>query len=148
MKRCVTLLTGLLIGGAAGAGDVFVITDAQGQKTYTDTPHTVPARKLDIRSPETDSTREGSLTLKNSGKPDKASANDQTQPSIQPPVKPTVDDYAARCPEVRQQYQTLLNYLAVYKLGPNGEPIALTVEEVSAARVKAKRFLDQFCAGP
>jgi hypothetical protein len=36
--------------------------------------------------------------------------------------------------------------LGAYTLGPNGEQNYLTAEQMSEERVKAKQFLDKFCA--
>lgn len=135
MKHIATLFAGLLIASTAGAGDVYVTTDAKGQKIYTDTPQTVPARKLDFHSQSADAAtgaQEGPS----------ATGRDGEQQTTQA----AVDDRAAKCTEARQRYETLTKSLGAYTLGPNGEQNFLTAEQMSEERVKAKQFLDKFCA--
>ncbi len=134
MKHIATLFAGLLLASIAGAGDVYVTTDAKGQKIYTDTPQTVPARKLDYHSQSADP-----ATAPQEG-PSAAGREGQQQPP-----QAAADDRAVKCTEARQRYETLTTSLGVYTLGPNGEQNFLTAEQMSEERVKAKQFLDKFC---
>jgi hypothetical protein len=145
MKHIATLFAGLLIASTAGAGDVYVTTDAKGQKIYTDTPQTVPARKLDVHSQSTDpatAAKENPSAPERDGQQQKASSGAQVQRAAQAGA----DDRAVKCTEARQRYETLTNSLGAYTLGPNGEQNYLTAEQMSEERVKAKQFLDKFCA--
>ena len=54
MKQTLTILAALLLTGAAGAGDVYVTRDAQGNPVYTDTPQSIPAEKVKIGSASSD----------------------------------------------------------------------------------------------
>lgn len=135
MKHFATLLAGMLLASMAGAGDVYFTTDAKGQKIYTDTPQTVPARKLDLHSQSADPATAAQAVLSATGR-------DGQQKTPQA----AADDRAAKCTEARQRYETLTNSLGVYTLGANGEQNFLTAEQMSEERVKAKQFLDKFCA--
>ena len=53
MKSMLTILAGLLLAGAAHGGDVYVVTDAQGNRSYTDRPQTLPAERVDVHVSET-----------------------------------------------------------------------------------------------
>jgi hypothetical protein len=134
MKHIATLFAGLLLASIAGAGDVYVTTDAKGQKIYTDTPQTVPARKLDYHSQSVDP-----ATAPQEG-PSGAGRDGQQQAP-----QTAAEDRAVKCTEARQRYETLTTSLGVYTLGPNGEQNFLTAEQMSEERVKAKQFLDKFC---
>lgn len=145
MKYIATLFAGLLITSTAGAGDVYVTTDAKGQKIYTDTPQTVPARKLDFHSQSADAAtaaQEGLSATGRDGQQLEASSSAQVSQASQA----AGDDRAAKCAEARQRYEALTTSLGVYTLGPNGEQNFLSAEQMSEERVKAKQFLDKFCA--
>ena len=145
MKHIATLFAGLLLASIAGAGDVYVTTDAKGQKIYTDTPQTVPARKLDIHSQSTDpatAAKEDPSATQRDGRQRMTTS----QAEVQRAPQPAADDRAVKCAEARQRYETLTKSLGAYTLGPNGEQNFLTAEQMSEERVKAKQFLDKFCA--
>ncbi len=77
MKPFATLIAGVLLAGTAVAGDVYVTTDAKGNKIYTDTPQSIPAQKLDIHSQSTDpatAAKEYSSEMKRYGQHDKANS--------------------------------------------------------------------------
>ena len=52
--RAIMLLAAGRAGGRRRAGEVYVTRDAQGNPVYTDTPQTIPAQKLDVRTSSTD----------------------------------------------------------------------------------------------
>jgi hypothetical protein len=150
MKPFAILLAGLLLAGTAGAGDVYVTTDAQGHTIYTDTPATVPAQKLDIHSQGTDpatAAKEYSSDMKRYGQQDKAYSKAQEQQAqAQQAAEATTEDKAKRCTDARQQYQMLMNSWRVYTSGPNGERTYLTSDQIDAARANAKQVMDEFCS--
>jgi hypothetical protein len=144
MKHSATLLAGLLVASFAGAGDVYVSTDAQGQKIYTDAPQTIPARKLDIHSQGADP----SLPAKANSPvadPNDQQKSTRSKAQIQQAAQAMNEERAARCAEARWRYEALMNPSDIYTLDPNGEPAYLTTEQRSEARVVAKEFLDRFC---
>jgi hypothetical protein len=150
MKLMALLLTGLLVAGTAIASDVYVTTDAKGNKIYTDTPQSIPAQKLDIHSQSTDpaaAAQEYSSEMKRYGQDDKADSKAQAQQAAaQQAAQTTAEDKAKRCVDARQRYQTLMDNWRVYEPGPNGERTYLTSEQIDAARANAKKSMDEFCA--
>jgi hypothetical protein len=151
MKSMAMLLTGLLLSGAAGAGDVYVTTDAQGHPVYTDTPQAVPAQKVDLHVSNPDAAAESQGTAPPAKQPAQKGPTPGTQaPSQQmtpqQAAQMTADDRAQRCVQARQRYQTLMDNWRVYETGPNGERTYLTSEQIDAARVNAKTAMDQFCS--
>jgi hypothetical protein len=150
MKTMAMLLSGLLITGAAVAGDVYVTTDAQGHPVYTDTPQAVPAQKVDVHVSRTEPVADTENAATPAPKPSPPKpANTGTssqQMTAQQAAQMTADDRAQRCVQARQRYQTLMDNWRVYEPGPNGERTYLTSEQIDAARVNAKTAMDQFCA--
>jgi len=144
MKHIASLIVGLLLAGAAHTGDVYVTTDAQGHRIYTDTPQSVPAQKIDMHlgSAAPAAAEDSSKTKR--GQP---AATTPSEAQAQPAAQLSAEERVAQCAEARQQYQALLTSLRVYKIGPDGEPVYLTVEEMSQARAKHQQYIDQFCTG-
>lgn len=144
MRHLATLLAGILFGSMAGAGDVYVTTDAKGQRIYTDIPQTVSAQKVEIHSQSMDPAAAeqdhspDSTRYAQKGNATPSAAAQQAAPAM-------AEDRAARCAEVRLRYEMLMSSLRVYTLGPNGEQNFLTVEQISEERSNAKQFLDKFC---
>ncbi len=151
MKSIATLLASILFAGAASAGDVYVTTDAQGHKIYTDTPQSVPAQKLDVHSESTDPANVAqrySSQMSQYAKEDKANAKSQAeQASAHEAAKLSAEDKAKQCADARQRYQNYMNSWRLYELGPNGERTYLTSEQIDKARADAKQVMDQFCSG-
>jgi len=150
MKYSATLLAALLLAGTAVAGDVYVTTDAKGNKIYTDTPQSIPAQKLDIHSQGTNpatAAKEYSSELKRYGQDEKADSKVVTQQATtQQVAQSTAEDKVKRCTDARQRYQTLMDNWRVYEEGPNGERTYLTSEQIDAARANAKQAMNEFCA--
>ena len=151
MRPIATLVAGLLVSGAAAAGDVYVTKDAQGNLIYTDTPLTVPAKKVDIHSdstnPDTVEQRYSS-EMSQYAKDNQAAAKSQAQQAAaQQAAQDTAADQAKRCVEARQTYQTYMNSWRLYDTGANGERVYLTSEQIDKARADAKQAMDQFCSG-
>jgi len=132
MKPLATLLAGLLLAGAAIAGDVYVTRDAKGNLIYTDTPQSLPAQKLAIQGQGTDP---ATATKK--------AVNSRNQ--VAQTAQDTAEDRAKRCTDARQQYQMLMTSWEVYTFGPDGKQNYLTSEQIDQARANAKQVMDQFC---
>lgn len=150
MKQLATLLAALLLAGTAVAGDVYVTTDAKGNKIYTDTPQSIPAQKLDIHVTNPDSSpaaQQHPSEMKRYGQDEKTDSKAQTQQDTthQAP-QTTAEDKVKRCTDARQRYQTLMDNWRVYEEGPNGERTYLTSEQIDAARANAKQAMNEFCA--
>ena len=55
MRAMLTILSAVLaMAGGAAAGEIYVTRDAKGNAVYTDTPQSIPAEKLKVRSASTD----------------------------------------------------------------------------------------------
>jgi hypothetical protein len=151
MKHLATLLAALLLAGTAVAGDVYVTTDAKGNKIYTDTPQSIPAQKLDIHSQSTNpgtAAQQYSSEMKRYGQEEKADSKAETQQTtVQQAAQTAAEDKVKRCTDARQRYQTLMDNWRVYEEGPNGERTYLTSEQIDAARANAKQAMNEFCAG-
>jgi hypothetical protein len=150
MKQMATFLAALLLAGTAVAGDVYVTTDAKGNKVYTDTPQSIPAQKLDIHTANTDpgtAAQQYSSEMKRYGQDEKADSKAETQQTTTHQVaQTTAEDKVKRCTDARQRYQTLMDNWRVYEEGPNGERTYLTSEQIDAARANAKQAMNEFCA--
>ena len=150
MKPMALLLAGLLLAGSAGAGDVYVTKDAQGNAIYTDTPQTIPAQKLDIHTASADSASDAQGTATQVKQPSQQSRSSSPAPAsqatTQQAAQTTAEDKAKRCMDARQRYQTLMDNWRVYEPGPNGERTYLTSEQIDAARANAKQVMNEFCA--
>jgi hypothetical protein len=150
MKQIATLFAGLLLAATAGAGDVYVTRDAQGNTVYTDTPQTVPAQKVDVRvgNPEPATDEQGpAAPATQPRQPAQAASDSPAQTAAaQQAAETTAEDKAKRCTDARQRYQTLWNSWRLYEPGPNGERTYLTSEQIDKARADAKQVMDQFCS--
>jgi hypothetical protein len=150
MKLNLALMAAWLLSGAASAGDVYVSTDAQGRKIYTDTPQSVPAQKLDIHSQSTDpaaTAKQYSSEMNRYGQQEKASSKAQAQQAAaEQTAQATAEERAKRCTNARQQYQVLMNNWRIYEQGPNGERTYLSADQIDKERASAKQFMDQACA--
>ena len=132
MKPLATLLAGLLLAGAAIAGDVYVTRDAKGNLIYTDTPQSLPAQKLAIQGQGADPATATKKTV-------------DSRNQVAQAAQDTAEDRAKRCTDARQQYQMLMTSWEVYTLSPDGKQNFLTSEQIDQARANAKQVMDQFC---
>jgi hypothetical protein len=150
MKSIATLVAGLLLAGAAAAGDVYVTKDAQGNFIYTDTPQTIPAQKIDVHAAN-GAQATGNQSPSSQAAPgaqDQSSADASPSPdAVARAAKANAADKAKHCSEARQNYQTAMTSFRLYEEGPNGERTYLTSDQIDAARANAKQVMDQFCSG-
>ena len=150
MKPTVTLLTALLLAGMAHAGEVYVTRDAQGRPIYTDTPQTLPAKRVGIHSASSDPAETQARydeQMKQYAAADEASAAAATVAREQAKARElTAQDRAERCVDARQRYQAATENFRVYEQAPDGERRYLSSEEIDAVRDNAKRSMDEFCA--
>jgi len=149
MKPIVTLAAVLLFAGGAEAGDVYVTRDAKGNTVYTDTPQTVPAEKVGIRSASTDPAevqKRYAQDMKEYAAGDQAYTKAaEKQADASKARELTAQDRAKRCADARQRYQSYLYAQRLYETGPNDERRYLTSDEIDAARADAKQVMDEFC---
>jgi hypothetical protein len=149
MKRTVTLAAMLLFAGGAQAGDVYVTRDAKGNPVYTDTPQTVPAEKLGIRSASTDPAevqKRYAQDMQQYAEGDQAYTKAAAQQADDRKAKTlTAEDRAKRCTDARQRYQAYMDAQRLYESGPNDQRRYLTSDEIDAARANAKQVMNEFC---
>jgi hypothetical protein len=149
MKAMFTVFVGVLIAAAAYGGDVYVVTDAQGNRVYTDRPQTLPAQRVDVAVSETTAAdaaraqqRMGSYSAEQAADAEKQAKTAQAQQAR----TETAEDQAKRCMEARERYQSSMNAIRLYEEGPDGQRRYLSSEEIDAARANAKQAMDTFCA--
>lgn len=152
MKPTVTILAALLFAGAAPAGDVYVMTDKQGNRIYTDRPDTLPAQKAGVKSESTDPTE---VEARYGAEMDRYTAEQQAAEEARAKAaeakraeQVTAADRAQRCVAARSRYQATLNSYRIYEELPNGERRYLTSEEIDGARANAKQAMAEFCDNP
>jgi hypothetical protein len=149
MKLMLTMIIGLLLAGAAQAGDVYVVTDDKGNRVYTDRPQTLPAERTGIRSSPTDpaDVQAGSEEqMKQVAAVAGTTTNQQERGSdATTATESTTEDRDKRCADARKRYETLMFNFRIYEVGPDGERRYLDSAEIDTARVEAKKVLDEFC---
>jgi hypothetical protein len=152
MRPIVTFLAGLLITGAAVAGDVYVTKDAKGVPVYTDRPDTLPANRVGIKSDSTDDaeveTRYQEQMSRYTAEDEAAKAAAAKAADDAKAKATTAEDKAKRCADARQRYESYMNAIRLYEQpATGGERRYLTNEELDKARANAKQTMDEFCAG-
>lgn len=149
MKPFLTILAGLLLAGAVSAGDVYVMTDKQGNRIYTDRPDTLPAQKAGVKSQSTDPAE---VEARYGAEMDRYAAEQQAAEQARTQAaeakqaeQVTAADRAQRCVAARARYQATLDSFRIYEEQPDGQRRYLTSEEIDAARAQAKQAMDEFC---
>jgi hypothetical protein len=149
MKLLTTIIAGLMLSGPAWSGDVYVVTDASGNRVYTDRPQTLPAERLDVHSKATDPV---AVRERQDAQMKQYAATDSTaaagQESAQDKARAegaSAEDRAKRCVEARQRYQGYMDAMRLYEEGPGGERRYLDSAQIDAARANAKKTMDEFC---
>jgi erythromycin esterase-like protein len=149
MKNFAAILAGILLAGAAGAGDVYVTKDAQGHAIYTDTPQTLPAQKVTVLGQGTSqaaAAQQSSSEMAQYKKQDQAFEKAEAQQAqAAQAAESSAADRVKRCADARQQYQSVMSSRRLYEEGPDGERNYLTSEQIDKARADAKQVMDQFC---
>jgi Na+-transporting NADH:ubiquinone oxidoreductase subunit NqrC len=152
MKPFLTILAVLLLAGPALAGDVYVMTDKQGNRIYTDRPDTLPAQKAGVQSQSTDpaeaDARYAEEMDRYSSEQQAADESRAKAAEAKRAEELTAADRAQRCVAARSRYQATLNSIRIYEELPNGQRRYLSSEEIDAARANAKQAMDEFCTSP
>jgi hypothetical protein len=150
MKAMLATLVGLLLAAGAGAGDVYVVTDAEGNRVYTDRPQTLPAERVDVHVSETNAADAARAAQQTQRAASDEAAYDAQQAQTAEAAKAkelTAEDRARRCVDARQRYQATMDAIRLYEVGPDGDRRYLTSDEIDAARANARAAMDTFCAG-
>jgi hypothetical protein len=151
MNSMLKIVAGLVLAGVAWGGEVYVVTDAQGNRMYTDRPQTLPAERVGVRSSSTDPAEVQARydeQMKRYAADDEVLAQQQAKAADAARAGAlSAEDLAKRCADSRQRYEAYVNAIRLYEQGPDGERHYLTGEELDAAREGAKRSMDEFCGG-
>jgi len=151
MRPTMLLLAMALLAGPADAGDVYVSRDAKGNVIYTDTPQTIPAQKLDVRSASSDPAQVQARydeQMKRYAADDAADAKAAaTAANAKKAAALTAEDRAKRCEQARQRYDATMQSYHLYVIGPDGERRYLDSAEIDATRADAKKVMDELCGG-
>lgn len=149
MKAMFTVIAGVLIAAAAQGGEVYVVTDAQGNRVYTDRPQTLPAQRVDVATSETtavDAARAQERMDSYSAQLTADAAKQAQAAETQKAQAETAEDRAKRCVQARERYQASMNAIRLYEEGPDGQRRYLSSEEIDATRANARQAMDTFCA--
>ena len=151
MRPTMLLLAMALLAGPADAGDVYVSRDAKGNVIYTDTPQTIPAQKLDVRSASSDPAQVQARydeQMKRYAADDAAGAKAAASAAdAKKAAALTAEDRAKRCEQARQRYDATMQSYHLYVIGPDGERRYLDSAEIDATRADAKKVMDELCGG-
>ena len=149
--RIVYLMAALSIVATAHAGDVYVSRDANGNVVYTDTPQTIPAKKIGIAStPQDDADADARAQADQEqyqAQIQAANAADARQAAAQQASRQSTEQQAQQCAAARERYQKVMDAHRLYEQGPNGERIYLDSDQIDASRQSAKQAVDQLCNG-
>ena len=149
--RIVYLMAALSIVATAHAGDVYVSRDANGNVVYTDTPQTIPAKKIGVAStPQDDADADARAQADQEqyqAQIQAANAADARQAAAQQASRQSTEQQAQQCAAARERYQKVMDAHRLYEQGPNGERIYLDSDQIDASRQSAKQAVDQLCNG-
>lgn len=147
--RIVYLMAALSIVATAHAGDVYVSRDANGNIVYTDTPQTIPAKKIGVAStPQDDADADARAQADQEqyqAQIQAANAADAKQAAAQQAGKQSAEQQAQQCAAARERYQKMMEAHRLYEQGPNGERTYLDSDQIDASRQSAKQAVDQLC---
>ena len=135
---------GWLMAAPAVAGTIYEWT-LNGQKYATDLPPPPGAKLVRVQQGRTSAPAPAAPRLAAGPAAGSGAANDATARQVAQDLAKVQTD---RCGEARERYNTYLTAQRLFKPGPNNERQYLTDDELSAARVNAKREMDAACASP
>src|SRR5262245_40599503 len=118
MKPTLTLLVAMLVAVGAQASEVFKTTDSKAQPVYTDSPATLPAERLDVRTQTTDKVevqKRYDEQMRNYAATEKAQATQNTAAKDAAQASElSATAKAKRCEEARQRYESYMNARQLY----------------------------------
>lgn len=149
MREFVLLAAVVATAGTAAAGEIYVTRDAKGNPVYTDTPQSIPAEKLNVRSSSTDpdevrarySEQMKRYTAEDRDEAQTAAATAESRKA----AALSAEDRAKRCTEARQRYDAVMQSHRIFEQSPDGERRYLESAEIDAVRADAKKVMDEFC---
>lgn len=140
------LALGTLLGMPVAHGGTIYEWTLNGQKYATDRPPPPGAKLIRV-------TQDRVTTPAPAPAPRPTAAAGAAPPAeLEATARQVAQDVAKvrndRCAEARERYNNYLQAQRLFKPGPNNERQYLTDAELSAARVNAKREMDQACQTP
>lgn len=147
MNRTWILVGSALFAWSALAADVYVVTDAQGNRVYTDRPDKLPAAKVSVRDASKPPATDAGTTAPAAAQPGRSPAGKATAAELARAEQLTAEDLAKRCADARRRYEVAMNSSRLYEVGEDGARRYLTAEEIDATRANAKQTMDAFCGG-
>jgi len=143
----------LWLAAPAGASAVYKWVDTQGHVHYSDRPPPPDGKLLSVE--EASSSRPLTDRVANSpgpaSSPPAPAASRSLTPAAQAQLKDAVANDVAntreeQCKQARDRYDNYVRSRRLFKEGPDKERVYLSDAEIDAARVNAKRDVDEFCA--
>ncbi len=144
MKR--VLLFGVLLGWAAiASATVYKWVNVKGEVQYGDTPpagvHATIVHLLEVNPPNSPP----APTISNSAFAAQALAQTKAQREQQAVDSDVAAARRKQCTDAQQHYEELINGRHMYTQGPDGKRHYLSSAEIDAARLDAKKQVDQLC---
>jgi hypothetical protein len=143
----------LWLAAPAAASAVYKWVDPQGHVHYSDRPPPPEGKLLSIEDaphsrPMTDRAANSpgpaaSQPAPAAARPQNAAAQAQLRDTVANDVATTREQ---QCKQARERYDNYLHSRRLFKEGPDKERVYLSDAEMDAARINAKRELDEFCA--
>ncbi len=148
---CTAVLVGSLCFSPPSEANVYKWKDPQGRIHYTDRPPPPDGVLIAI---------EQNYYVKRSGEPSAAQNAAPRTPVVDPTSttpgeearlkRQVADDVSSaqseNCKNAKERYQKYIQSQKLFKEGPNKERVYLSDEELTQARVEAKRDMDEACA--
>jgi len=145
----------LWLAAPAAASAVYKWVDPQGHVHYSDRPPPPEGKLLSIEDaphgrPTTDRVANAPGPA-SSAPPPAGAAKPQATAAAQTQLKAAVAEDVAttreqQCKDAKSRYDNYVRSRRLFKEGPDKERIYLSDAEIEAARVNAKREVDEFCA--
>jgi hypothetical protein len=145
----IAMLLTLVLASFAATAEVFRWVDAQGRVHYSDRPTSEKAKVVPVESRPTNSEAvnkrsEAEQAQRQQDEKDKQKLN-ADMAANKAVAKDTAKLQEERCKKAQEAYRVAIESQRLYRLGKNGEREYLTAEEITAARVNARKSLDEAC---
>ena len=149
MKRFLpTLMSCLLLAGAAAASEVFVTYDERGRPVYSDRPLSADSRALNIRSAPTDLAQ---VAAEQEALQERE-AESRRRAEEAALLAGLSEEEAARrleqCRRARETAETYETAQRLYEELPDGGRRYLSDEDLEKAREKARQDIVRYCSTP
>ncbi|MEY4763077.1 MAG: hypothetical protein RLZZ200_2933 [Pseudomonadota bacterium] len=147
MKTLAPFIAVSLLAVAAQAADIYRWKDAAGSWHYSDQPVSGAEKVGTSRrvaasedgGPPAGTAPPAAANASNSPNP---GATSQTEQKVREDV---AADRASKCKDAQTNYQQTITSRRLYRLGPKGEQVFLTDDEIDAARVSARSNMEYYC---